>query len=262
MTIQHLELIFAATRFTPETRLFYRSGDPAGKVSEARATVGKRTTTKQADADIYELAFRYRQKRVSSAVLRVGNTIYEDSDGDGRLEIRDGEVLAQRPLATEVMVPSPALNRALSLERLHDMEPNRSGKSALQNAFTASCGAQATEVHVLRSHSMLWVSVPKKSPPNKVHRHLGGEVYWVFTRGQGLFHRIHLKHGFETIAIEIKDNNPFHLISSADHMWYQPINTGDGPLEYLMAHEPSYEAAEELELAKEDSAPEWGFRFE
>lgn len=109
---------------------------------------------------------------------------------------------------------------------------------------------------------MLWVSVPENSSPNKVHRHLGGDVYWVFTRGQALFHRIHLKSGFETIAVEIKDDNPFHLISSADHMWYQPINTGNGPLEYLMVHEPSYEKSEELELAKDDCAPEWGFQFE
>jgi nucleoside-diphosphate-sugar epimerase len=134
MTIQHLELTFAATRFTPQTTLFYRSEGPSGEVSEARVTVGGKAAMKQAEADIYELAFRYRQKRVSRAVLRVGNTIYEDSDGDGRLEIRDGEVLAQRPLATEVMVPSPALNRALSLERLHDIEPNRSGKWALAGA--------------------------------------------------------------------------------------------------------------------------------
>ena len=262
MTIQHLELTFAATRFTPETTLFYRSEGSTGEVSEARVTVGGKAAMKQAEADIYELAFRYRQKRVSRAVLRVGNTVYEDSNGDGRLEIRDGEPLAQRPLATEVMVPSPALNRALSLERLHDIEPNRSGKLALQDAFTASCGARATEVHILRSHSMLWVSVPEHSPPNKVHRHLGGDVYWVFTRGHGLFHRIDLKSGFETIAVEIKDDNPFHLISSACHMWYQPVNTGDGPLEYLMVHEPSYDASEELELAKDECPSEWGFRFE
>jgi mannose-6-phosphate isomerase-like protein (cupin superfamily) len=52
------------------------------------------------------------------------------------------------------------------------------------------------------------------------------------------------------------------LISSASHMWYQPVNIGDGPLEYLMVHEPSYDASEELELTKDDCASEWGFRFE
>lgn len=46
MTIQHLELTFAATRFTPETTLFYRSEGPTGEVNEARVTVGGKAAMK------------------------------------------------------------------------------------------------------------------------------------------------------------------------------------------------------------------------
>jgi len=59
---------------------------------------------------------------------------------------------------------------------------------------------------------------------------------------------------FESIPIDIRSGNPFHMIVLPMRLWYQPINSGEADLSYFMIHEPAFEMSEMLVLERENCA--------
>jgi hypothetical protein len=260
-----IELItyYAATAQTPATSITYRAGGGDRTVTEAMVRIGDRMRPTKATADILELAFRYPQKRVSRAVLKIGDAMYEDVDGDGYVE-RAGDKVESgtiwRVLGLE-LGGAPDAPRETGPQYIYDLVTRLSGEEAMRHSFIATCGSTAADVHSMRGHSVLWASVPPGRPPNEVHRHLGGSVYCLFFRGHGRFHRVDPKSGFETIPIDATDASSFQMIAIPTHLWYQPINTGDTDLQYFMIHEPAFDSSELLVLDRDDCPKEWLFEF-
>ena len=254
-----LHLSFAATPLTPATELVYRTDGLGRVVVDARLRIDGQESPTTASNDIFELTYRYREKAVSRAVLRIGDAEYVDDVGDGVVSAGPTD---PRPVpAWEVLAAAvPEAGRVANRQPLFPLVPALSGADALRTAFRAECGSLAAVVHELRGHSLLWAAVPPGSPPNEVHRHVGGIVYCVFYRGTGRFHRV-TPGGFETVPIGVTDANPFQMVALADHLWYQPINTGPDPLHYFMVHAPAFEQSEMLALLREECRPEWGFEW-
>lgn len=253
-----LTVSFAATELTPEASLSYRAGVD-GKVTEAFAEIGGRRHATKATADIFELAFRYRQKQASSAVLAVGDATYKDSRGDGYADSH-GKTEMWRTLADHLGAAAN-VERQIGPQYLYDLVPEMTCEQARRQSFIATCGSTAADVHVMRGHSVLWASIPAGGPPNEIHRHMGGSVYCLFYKGKGHFHRVDPARGFETLPIEIGGENTFRMIAIPTHLWYQPRNTGTEALEYFMIHDPAFDASELLILEKEECRKEWAFEF-
>lgn len=260
-----LRLCYNATGFTPATTLVYRTADADPKAVEAFVRVGELETSTTADASMVELAFRYRQKHVDRAVLSVGDAVYEDAAGNGFMDLRDGKSVSGRSDAWQIVSRmaeySAEIGRVGLAQQLYDLVPNLNGKDAIARAFVATCGSTAAVVHEMRGHSVLWASIPPGGRPNEVHRHLGGSVYCLFFQGRGRFHRVDPQRGFETLAIDVTTMNPFQMITIPNHLWYQPINTGETDLQYFMIHEPAFDRSELLVLDKSECRKEWGFEY-
>jgi hypothetical protein len=260
-----LTLYHAATEYAPSTSLVYRARRGNVRVAEALARVDERERPIGADASVLELAFRYRHKNVSKAVICTENTVYEDTNGDGLMEFCDGEPapvgMSAWVLVNRMFEGSPETASVSQAELLYETVSSLTGEEALAHAFRATCGSTAAVVHQLRGHSVLWASIPPGARPNAVHRHLGGNVYCLFFRGVGRFHRIDQQRGFETLPVCVTESNPFQMIAIPTHLWYQPANTGDIALQYFMIHEPAFDQSELIELERRDCRPEWNFEF-
>jgi hypothetical protein len=257
-----LRLTFAATDYIPSTELVYRTVGAHAAIVETKLLVNGVAATSTASNDIFELTYRYREKSVSQAILRIGEIEHIDADGDGLVHAGDGPsrlipawelLLAAFPNYAGAVTP-------LQRQPLFPIVPDLSGSQAWHRSFRATCGSLAAVVHELRGHSLLWASIPPHSAPNDVHRHLGGTVYCIFYHGTGRFHRL-TPDGFETLSISISDSNPFQMVALADHLWYQPINTGASPLLYFMTHAPAFEHSEMLSLPKYECRDDWEFEW-
>jgi hypothetical protein len=261
-----LRLTHDATQYTAKTVLVYRATGIDAKVTDAFVNVNDVQHAIRADADLLELTHSYQHKWVNRATLNLGDSVFEDTDGDGRLELRDGSIISDRIRTWELVAEHDGCPEADFFAKrwkpMHDILSELSGSRAMERSFRASCGSTAAVVHELPSHSVLWASIPPQGSPNEVHRHLGGNVYCLFVKGTGRFHRLHPHNGFETIAIEVSELNPIHFIPIPTHMWYQPINTGSSELQYFMIHEPGFDSSELLRLQPDECRNDWGFEYE
>lgn len=260
-----LALYWNETQNTPATSLIYRARPGDARVAEALVNVGGTAHSTSTGASLLELAYRYAQKGVDRAVLSWDGCGQEDVNGDGVVELSDGKRLSSRitifESASLVLLDSAESARVCRYSFLYDSVPNLMAEDAMAHAFVATCGSTASRVHRMRSHSVLWASIPVGQMPNEVHRHLGGSVYCLFYRGQGCFHRVDPEKGFETLPIRITETNSFQMIALAPHLWYQPINTGAVALQYFMIHEPAFDPSELLVLDRLDCRVEWGFEY-
>lgn len=258
-----LRLTFAATDCTPSTELIYRTAGPDAAIVETRLLIDGVEAKSTASNDIFELTYRYREKSVTQAVLRIGEVQHTDADGDGIVEVGEAPSVV-KPGAWELLraaFPNVALAvQPPQRQSLFPIVPDLSGAQAVLRSFRATCGSLAAVVHDLRNHSLLWASIPPHAAPNDIHRHLGGTVYCIFYQGTGRFHRL-APQGFESLPVAISDSNPFQMIALADHLWYQPINTGKAPLLYFMVHVPAFEQSEMLSLPKSECRTEWEFEW-
>jgi mannose-6-phosphate isomerase-like protein (cupin superfamily) len=252
---------FAATDFTPTTSLSYTAGSD-GKVREAFAEVNGRRQAAKVTADIPELVFRYRQKQASSATFEAGGRVYRDPNGDGYAEVmirgRSQKIEMWRALEGSLAIKIDPL---IVPQYLYDFVRDVSCDEARHRSFVATCGSTAARIHAMHGHSVLWASIPPGREPNEIHRHMGGNVYCLFYRGEGRFHRVDPQRGFETLPVRIGDQNTFQMIAIPTHLWYQPVNTGLGVLEYFMVHEPAFDSSELLKLDRNECPEGWGFEF-
>ena len=255
-----LSLKYKKTPHTPLTELRFTTEGADAKIVKTELLLDDAVTETKASNHIFELVYRYPEKHIASANLRIGETSYFDSDGDGVIDATDEQCVKAIDLLTAAFPNLPKSHEPMTPQSLFTISPDYSGASALQQSYRSPCGSIAAEVHELRSHSMLWASIPPNSPPNEVHRHIGGIVYCVFYQGCGRFHRV-TPHGFETLTINVTEANSFQMIAIADHLWYQPINTGPNHLQYFMIHAPNFENCEMLSLRKSDCPAEWPFEW-
>jgi|SRR5579859_3073959 len=260
-----LTIRFDASTFTPATGLVYRA--EGINVSAVHVITAGRQRHAAAEATIIELAYTYPQKGASSAELLLEQNRWLDVDGDGVVDFLNGNAIEGRVeslwsiLVEHLGFPVKDVVRNLRTPVLYDIEPDLTCEDLRQRVFRASCGSTAADVQILRGHNVLWAAVPPGGSPNQVHRHLGGNVYCLFFRGRGRFHRVHPQHGFQTLPIEVSDSNSFQFVSIPLHLWYQPINTGDCPLQYFMIHEPTFDPSELLELERNECPPNWHFEY-
>lgn len=82
-----LTLTFNETRFLPLTTLTYRASKDSSKIQSGTIKMRDMERAVRADADLIELALRYRQKRVDRATLSVDGIEFLDADGDGLVEL-------------------------------------------------------------------------------------------------------------------------------------------------------------------------------
>ncbi len=262
-----LTLTFNETRFLPLTTLTYRASKDSSKIQSGTIKMRDMERAVRADADLIELALRYRQKRVDRATLSVDGIEFLDADGDGLVETRDGERLAEkvptwRLVVRELTGVSCQPSNIGGMQWLYDVTPSLTGEEAMARAFVASCGSLASVVHQMRSHSVLWACVPSGGKPNNVHRHLGGNIYCLFYSGRGHVHKVDPDQGFQTVPIEVNNKAaPFQLVTLPTHLWYQVINAGSADLLYFMISEPAFDPSELLELEKHQCAPDWRFEW-
>ena len=261
-----MKLEFDPTGHTPATTLIYRAQLTSTNVVESVVNVGDSSRLTTATASIVELAHSYPQKKVRRMSLKLGDATYEDNNGDGYVECHsafDGRLTVPVwQIVRQAYEATGTSDVELSADYLYEAVSQLCGDTARAKSFVATCGSIAADVLVTRTHNILWASIPARSRPNDVHRHLGGSVHCLFFKGQGHLHRVDPKSGFETVKIDISDTNAFQMIAIPTHLWYQPINTGDDDLEYFMIHAPAFDPSELLVLERDQCRGEWKFEYE